>query len=178
MKSHFFILGLLFFLNGNAQVVEKILTPSFDFINGTWEGSGWMMTDKGKINATITEKVQCKLDCSAYLVEGMGTKMDSATNKMIVVHDALGVIVYDKTKAKWVLKAFKKEGTTESDIEFLGEKKFRWSMDIPGRGTIRYTTDLSSGKWVEIGEFSRDNGKTWMPVMSMTLEKAVGESGS
>jgi hypothetical protein len=147
-------------------------TPSLDFMKGSWKGSGWKMTQEGKMNSTVTENVECRIDCSVYVVQGKGTKFDSASNADIVVHDAFGTINYDKAKGKWVLRAFKKEGMTESELTFISDKKFIWSMEIPGgQGTIRFTTDFSSGKWVEIGEFSRDKGATWMQMMWMSLEK-------
>jgi hypothetical protein len=87
------------------------------------------------------------------------------------VHDAFGTITLDKSRGRWVLKAFKKDGATESALDFVTARKFIWSMNIPNGGLIRFTTDFSSGKWVETGEYSRDNGATWMEIMSMSLEK-------
>jgi hypothetical protein len=162
-----FLLGVLDTIH--AQKINQV-TP-LDFMVGTWKGTGWKMTEKGKTNSSITEKVQCKLDCAMYVVEGTGIRYDSIVHKDIVVHDAFGTIAFDKTAGKWVLKAFKKEGATESALEFVAERKFIWSMTIPNGGLIRFTTDFSSGKWVETGEFSRDNGATWMEIMSMSLVK-------
>src|SRR6185436_7802575 len=120
MKKLLIASFLFNFFNSTAQVTsEKDHRPALDFIKGEWKGAGWMMTEKGRTNSNITEKVQCKLDCSVYLSEGLGTRFDSITNKNIVVHDAFGIISYDKVKEKWVIRAFKKEGISESELEFL-----------------------------------------------------------
>lgn len=172
MKKMLLLFFLLASFKSRSQVAEGNLTPDhLDFIKGTWKGSGWSMTEKGKSTSTITEHVECRLDCSIYVVDGLGTKYDSATKKDITVHNAFGVMMYDKAKGKWMLRAFKAGYMIESELSFTGAKKFIWSMEIPNVGLMRYTTDFSNGKWVENGEMSRDKGATWFPIMSMTLEK-------
>ena len=168
-----FLLACLFMvcLRSTAQdSTSQLQPPNLDFIKGRWEGTGWSMTEKGKTNSSIVENVYCKIDCSVYIAEGRGMRYDTINMKEVLVHEAYGVMAFDKTKEKWVLRAYKKGMVTESELEFISDKKFIWSLVIPGQGTVRYTTDYSTGKWVENGEFSRD-GKSWMPIMSMTLER-------
>ena len=122
----------------------------------------------------MTEQISCRLNCGIYVVDGLGEKYDSTTRKNVTVHEAFGFIIFDKTKNKWVLRAFKSGFETQSELNFVGEKKFEWSLVIPNVGTVRYVTDYSSGLWEENGEFSRD-GKTWTPTMSMKLKNVSAE---
>ena len=155
-----------------SQPVTTAPNPAnLDFMKGDWKGNGWMMTEKGRSGSSITEHVECKVGCSIYVAEGLGKRYDSVEKKEVVVHDAFGVTTYDKTKGKWILRAFKNGMMTESELSFISDMKFSWSLPAPGSGKIRFTTDFSSGKWVEIGEFSRDEGATWMKIMEMSLEK-------
>jgi len=52
-------LVLLSFATSYAQSENNPLS----FMVGKWKGSGWMMTQSGKLFTTITENVVCKLDC-------------------------------------------------------------------------------------------------------------------
>ena len=39
-------------------------------------------------------------------------------------------------------------------------------------GTTRYTIKLNNIEWIETGEVSRDDGKTWTPNFEMRLKKS------
>lgn len=144
------------------------------FIVGKWKGSGWMMTQNGKQYNDITENVVCKLDCAVLSVEGLGTKTDSLTKKLITVHDAFGVISKDTKNNKWVMRAYKKGEVIDAEIVFVSEKVIRWELPIPNNGgTMRFTTDFTStDKWKGTGEYSRD-GKNWMIIMQTELTKVT-----
>jgi len=147
-------------------------TNKLSFMIGEWKGNGWMMTQNGKQFTSIVEKVDCKLDCEIFAIAGIGTKTDSATMKSVVVHDAFGIIAYDKAKGKFTLRAYKKDNITETELEIISEKMIRWNLAIPNNGgTMRFTTDFSEpNKWKGTGEYSRD-GTNWIKMMETRLEK-------
>jgi hypothetical protein len=163
MRSSITFILALFSAIGHSQPKD------LNFMLGKWEGSGWSITEKGKINTEVIEQVRCRLNCEIYVVDGLGMRYDSVTKKSVQVHEAFGMIIFDKTKNKWILRAFKNGYETQSELNFVSDKKFEWSLVIPNVGTVRYVTDYSSGAWEENGEFSRD-GKTWTPTMSMKLK--------
>ena len=167
------IIPILLLLAGAAD--SRILAQSagnkLSFIAGEWQGTGWMMTRNGKEFSSVTEKAECKQNCSIIVVTGLGTKTDSLTNEIITVHDAFGIITYDKKTGEHFMRAYKNGEVTESEIEFIAEKIIRWSTHSPTGGAIRFTADFSEpGKWKERGEFSRE-GTNWMRILEMELEK-------
>lgn len=165
-----FTLTLMSFVSIYAQ---NEINP-LSYMAGKWKGSGWMMTREGKQFTNITENVVCKLDCAVLSVEGLGTKLDSLTNKLIIVHDAFGVISKDLKKEKWVMRAYKKGEVIDAEIVFVSEKVIRWELPIPNNGgTMRFTTDFTAtDKWKGTGEYSRD-GENWMVMMQTELTKVT-----
>lgn len=148
-----------------AQPMEKL-----SFMAGEWQGTGWSMTRTGKENSIIKEKVECKLDCHLLAVNGQGTRVDSATKETIIVHDAFGVITFDNTTGKYMIRAHKKDNVVDSELIFLADRLFQWSIPAPG-GMVRFTVDFTEpDTWKETGEYSRD-GSTWMKSMEMELKR-------
>ena len=140
-----------------------------NFMIGTWEGDSWMMTENGKSSSKIKETVNCKLDCNILVAEGLGTKIDPETNEVKIVHNAFGVIFYDKISQSLMLRAYKDGNETTSKIELVEAKKIRWFLEIPNGSKVRFTSDYSEeNKWIETGEFSRD-GKNYNTFMEMNL---------
>lgn len=145
------------------------------FMIGKWEGNGWMMTQNGKQFTRITENVVCKSACAVLSVDGLGTMLDTLTNKEIVVHDAFGVIAKDQKNDKYVMRAYKKGEVIDAEIVLVSEKIIRWELPIPNNGgTMRFTTDFTeTDRWKGTGEYSRD-GKNWMLMMQTELIKVGG----
>jgi len=133
-----------------------------------------MMTQNGKQFNDITENVVCRLDCAVLSVEGLGTKTDSLTKKLITVHDAYGVISKDANSNKWVMRAYKKGEVIDAEIVFVSEKVIRWELPLPNNsGVMRFTTDFSTpDKWKGKGEYSGD-GQSWMVIMETELTKVI-----
>jgi len=153
----------------NAETANPL--DRISFMLGEWQGRGFMMTQSGKIYTDVWENAECKIGCNIFVVDGLGTVTDSVTREPVVVHDAFGVIFYDTEDQTIKIRAYKKEGLAVSDIEFPGEKIFRWGLDVPNGGKVRFTADFSTeNKWIEVGEFSRD-GETWMQFLGMELDK-------
>lgn len=120
----------------------------------------------------MKEVVQCKLGCDMYIVDGLGTRVDSVSGNTQVVHEAFGVLTLDKVTSNWMMRAFTKYGEVESVIKFLDEKTIQWTMELPDKSIIYYTTDFNTeDTWHEIGEMSRDGGATKFQIMDMTLHR-------
>lgn len=143
------------------------------FMIGEWKGNGWMMTPNGKQFTSITENVTCKLGCSVLAVDGLGTKLDSLSNKLIEVHNAYGVISRDIHNGKWIMRAYRKGEVTDTEIVFVTEKIIRWELSIPNNGgSMRFTTDFSEpNKWKGTGEYTK-SGENWMKIMETELTKS------
>lgn len=149
---------------GKQQEAMKKL----DFLVGNWRGNGWIMLGANKRETfTIDETVQTKLDGLIVLIEGVGKNDDR------IVHNALGLLSYDAEKQKYVWEAFTKMGNRVETAPEISLNKFVWGFSNPQiGGEVRYTITLNEkGNWHEIGEFSRDGGKTWFKNFEMELQK-------
>ncbi len=57
-------------------------------------------------------------------------------------------------------------------VPAIREKTIVWGFTDARAGDIRFTIQLSEkGQWLELGELSRDTGKTWIQFFEMTLDK-------
>jgi hypothetical protein len=140
------------------------------FMVGEWQGTGWMMTQTGKIFNDVWENIECKLDCHVFAVDGLGTMTDSITGETTVTHDAFGIISYNPEAEAIQLRAYKEDSVTVSYIDFIEDRIIRWGFETPG-GFVRFTTDFSvENKWSAIGEFSRD-GQSWMQFLETQLTR-------
>ena len=162
---------LLFILPAAAQQGPPVTdAPSqmalFDRITGHWEGTGWYRSASGRTEFRQTEDVRKAIHGHAIVVEGRGVDAESSE----IVHDALAVIRWDPKEERFVLHAFKADGSYVAASGKAEGDLFIWGFDT-GRGTVRYTMDLSKeGKWTESGEFSAD-GETWMKFIEMNLAR-------
>jgi hypothetical protein len=149
-----------------AEVMKKL-----DFLVGHWEGEGWMMVGPGQRHtAKVTETVQRKLDGTVLLVEGVGRGVVAGQER--IVHNALGVINYDRQAGGFRMRAYRAEGQqVDAEIK-LGDNQIVWGFEDPRAGRIRFTMQVNKqGQWQEFGEASRDGGKTWFKFMEMTLDR-------
>lgn len=172
------ILSLSFVINaqtfGSADVSESIKQlKQLEFLEGEWEGMGWRMSEKGeRLYVKSYEKVKYKLGGSVMVIEGLGKVGDE------VVHDALAFVKYDSKKKKIVIQTFIQNGSSLEMSPEVSENKLVWGFKIPNVGETRFTVIRNEkGNWFEIGEFSRDDGKTWMKTLEMELSK-VGSKKS
>ncbi len=132
---------------------------------GKWEGSGWMQQGPEKETFTGTENVQRKLDGLAMLVEGKFTNKEN-----VVIHETLAVVSYNTKSKNYDFSSYLANGTRGEFVLKSTADGFQWDIPFPG-GKIRYTTKLTADTWFEIGEMSRDDGKTWRKFFEMTLKR-------
>ena len=151
---------------------ESQLEP-FAFLVGQWEGDGWSRMGPGpKETVHVVESVGWKLGGSILLIEGKGTTVDPETGEEQVAHEALAIIGHDATQG-YHMRAYR-SGSGYVDPNVSAEDgTIVWGFDVPGgAGRIRYTITLNDkGQWFEMGEFSRDEGETWLEFFEMTLDR-------
>ena len=145
-----------------------------DFLVGKWRGNGWVMGYNGKrIPFTNNESVELRLGGLIAVVEGLGKSKDSATGEERITHNAFAVLSYDPQAKVYRWRTHTFHGGPGLDITAdIGDKNFVWGFKMPQVGDTRYTITLNEkGNWFEIGEMSRDGGKTWTKFLEMELEK-------
>ena len=153
---------------GSSNVSEGIKQMSkLAFLEGEWEGIGWRMSAKGeRVYVKTYEKAKYKLGGSIMIIEGLGKK----GNK--IVHNGFAFIKYDEKQKSIVLKAYSKNGNSLEMLPKVSENKVIWGFKLPSGGQTRFTVVLNEkGNWLEIGEYSRDGGKTWIKTLEMELSK-------
>jgi hypothetical protein len=140
---------------------------------GTWKGEGAMQMGPGEPKkSSVTENIVFKLGGMVLQVEGTGTVMNASTNQEMIVHQALGIISFDKASGQYKFKTYLKDGkSADAWLNVKGDNTYEWGFDVPNR-KIRYTIviDPSKKTWREVGETSAD-GMSWMKFFEMNLTK-------
>jgi hypothetical protein len=150
-----------------AIAEQRAAIAKLDKAVGTWRGSGWiMMGPQKRSEFNQTETIQKKLGDTVLLVEGNGRDVQDPNR---TVHDALAVLSYDTAKKQYLFSTYANGRHLEAPAE-VNENGYVWGFDMP-YGRVRFTLDFSGGKWHEVGEISRDGGKTWFKNFEMTLTR-------
>jgi hypothetical protein len=169
MKHYLFILCLLITLKLAAQnpvAIQQEKMSNLQKLVGSWSGTGWIIPADGKKHTfNQTEVVTAKMDGGVLTVDGNGK--DSETGKPI--HTAFAILTFDNAKQSYRWTAVSSGYVTDVAPEVKTDS-FVWSL-ATGNGTIRYTINFGNGEWVEKGEQSTDNGKTWVQNFEMHLKK-------
>ncbi len=159
------------FAQGNPQpVIEKM--RAFAWMEGDWQGEAWYLgADRTKTVITQNEDVNYKLDGAILTMEGTGSQKGENGGDMTTVFRAFGVLTWNAEASKYVLRAYRDGNFIDSEVVSNGDGSYSWFIDVPygkTRYTLRHTDD---GAWNERGEFSRDDGETWMQIFEMTIRK-------
>lgn len=145
-----------------------------DFLVGTWKGKGWIMTQNGRQTFTVTESLERKLNGQIIVVDGLGKSKDEKTGEERIVHQAYGVFSFDSESGKIKFRWYKAENGEEDETIIQPDgNKLSWGFDVPENGIkVKFTERINEkGNWEEIGETSRDGGKTWFKFFEMELSK-------
>lgn len=146
------------------EAIQKIA-----FINGNWEGSGWIQMGPERHTFTQKETIATKVNGTVIQIDGLGL---DEKDPNITVHQAFAIISYDITKSQYLMKAFRGDGAQiDADFKLLDSQTIEWGFTHPMAGKMRYTITVKNNTWVEVGEMSRDGGKTWTKFFEMTLTK-------
>ena len=136
------------------------------FLIGQWKGTGWMLMEGKKEYFDQTENISAKLDGGVIIVEGMGKVPQTGR----IIHNALAILTYDVIKKQYRWTSTTTAGYISDVAPDVSHEKFVWTLNNRG-GKLRYTITLDKGDWLEIGEQSNDDGKTWTQNFEMRLKK-------
>lgn len=146
----------------DAQRAEM---KKLDALVGSWKGTGWMQQGKERETFNGTETVQRKIDGLALIVEGRFVDKDN-----VVRHETLGVISYNLATKEYDINTFLASGRKGAYVLKATDGGWQWGFSFPG-GAVRYSIKLTADTWLETGEFSMDEGKTWQKILEMNLRK-------
>jgi hypothetical protein len=150
--------------SSNRAAIGKL-----DFMVGRWTGEAWMQRGSERVQTTMTETVERKLDGVVLQVEGRGVIPAGAGGEPRVVHHAFAVISFDAQAGAYGLRSYLASGLSGDFALTLIPGGVIWSRDVPG-GRVRNTARIANDQWHEVGEFSRD-GITWTPIMEIRLRR-------
>ncbi len=170
MKKILFVLFVMltYSLTAFAQAeTSKAEMQKMHWMVGKWEGTAVIEMGPGKsMTVNQSEDIQTKLDGLVFTIEGIGTEKGKE------VFHAFAVLSYDPNAKKFLMRAFTGEGHYVDAETSLNEKTFIWIYQDPRLGKVRYTINFAEqDKWHEVGEFSRDEGKTWHKFIELKLNR-------
>jgi hypothetical protein len=147
----------------------------FEFLAGDWEGTGWMAFGPGqRQESRVEEHAEYKLGGAVLVLEGVGCTGEPGTGSERIVHNAFGVVSYDRHKGDYTMRAYRGDGQFVDAWIKPGDNGLTWGFDVPGMGAMRYTLVINEkGQWHEVGEMSRDSGANWNQFFEMTLDKKM-----
>jgi hypothetical protein len=147
---------------------QRAAMKKLDWLVGHWKGAGWIqMGPQSKKEFTQTEAVQSKLDGLVLIIEGLGKSKEDGS----AVHTALAFVSYDEPAKAFRWRAFTAEGRQTDTVAKVGINTPEWGLEVPQRGRMRYTINLTEkGEWFEVGELNQD-GQTWHKFLEMTLQR-------
>lgn len=155
-----------------SEAVAREKMKIFQSWVGHWQGQGSMQMGPGPAKSSIVDEyLDFKLDGTILLVEGIGKTGEGNENK--VVHHALAVLSFDQGTSQYRFNTYLKDGrASQAWFNILEDNHYQWGFDTPN-GKIKYSITLDQAKqtWNEIGEFTNDNGTTWMKFFEMNLKK-------
>ena len=157
-----------------SEMVAKEKLKKFESWAGHWQGEGYMQMGPGPAKkSSVDEHLEFKLDGTILLIEGIGKAVDEQTPNPKVVHHAMAILSFDQTTNEYKLNSYLKDGrSTQAWLTIVDDGKYQWGFDVPN-GKIKYsiTVDAAKKTWNEVGEFSNDNGTSWMKFFEMNLKK-------
>lgn len=158
--------GLLLAFSSTAALSEGAAPDhggamaKLDFLVGEWRGEGWIVTREGKRETfSSTEVIRRKLHDTALLIEGVHTNFE-----------ALAVVTYDPKAGQYRWRSFtSRGGGVDVEAKLTGDRTLEWYPSQTSRYTIRID---DAGQWEEVGEYTRDDGKSWKQFFAMRLTRS------
>lgn len=147
----------------------KDALQKISFLTGNWKGIGWIQMGPEKHTFIQTENIISKVNGTIIQIEGLGKDQKNPDR---IIHQAFAIISYDIENKKYLFNAYRGDGKQiEAEAKLIDDHTFEWGFSSAMTGQIKYTISVLNNKWVEIGEMSRDGGKTFFKYFEMTLEK-------
>lgn len=160
----------------SLQPAHKVTSPLADTalakMVGEWRGTSWIMTPVGERHeGQAVERIHWNLAGTALIVEGYGYTTEAASGEITVSHDAMGIIEHDARTGgiSFLARRNGAEFTRNTLTIDEGTGKIQWTPGGPQANAVRFTLELTEERWLEIGEWSRDGGTTWVQFMGTDL---------
>lgn len=155
----------------NTRAARAEMAKLAPLMEGRWKGTGRFRVSRDTTVETESEEIiSLQLGGSALLIEGIHRDARSK----VMVHHAMGLLAWDVGRAQFRMSTALSQGRTGYFPGKLEGRTFTWTMEGAGGPLTRFTIDLDPpGRWAEIGESSRDGGKTWFKFFEMTLERTA-----
>lgn len=152
---------------GEKQINHSGPLASLQWLIGEWHGTGWQYTRSGqKETFTQRERVEAKLGGTLFQFDGLGMQ------ERDTVHQALALLYPSPTGKKLVFRPYTTVNKDNPATATVRGPELIWQMGVASVGLVRYTIRPgTAGEWIELGEMSRNEGKTWQPFFQMTLTK-------
>lgn len=147
----------------NPETQERM--SSLVFLEGKWQGTGWMMgEDRTRMVFDQEEIVTLKLSGTLLQIEGIGTSEGKT------FHHALALIQPSAEEGKYDFTSFLQSGLSGTYPARWEDGKFIWQP----ADQVRYIIQLNEKcQWFEIGEYNA--GDNWFQFFEMTLDKVKEE---
>lgn len=141
---------------------------------GDWEGEGWSRHGPGEPSTfTVHEHAETALGDRLIVVEGVGRAAGEGEAHGEIVHHAFGVLSWDGGRGDYRFSTYRADDTGVDARATVEDGVVTWGFDTPN-GQVRYRfRQMEDGAWRENGEFSPDQGATWMPFFEMTLHRVA-----
>ena len=141
---------------------------------GDWEGEGWIQRGPApRSTFTVHEHAQSALGERLIVVEGIGRSAGDGADAGQVVHHAFGVLSWDQERGDYRFSTYRADDTGVDARATVEDGVVTWGFETPN-GEVRYRFhQMEDGAWRENGEFSPDEGTTWMPFFEMTLHRVA-----
>jgi hypothetical protein len=141
---------------------------------GDWEGEGWIEQGPGpRSTFTIHERAQTALGERLIVVEGVGRAAGEGEDAGQIVHHAFGVLSWDAERGDYRFSTYRADDTGVDARATVENGVVTWGFETPN-GQVRYRfRRMEDGAWRENGEFSPDQGTTWLPFFEMTLHRVL-----
>jgi hypothetical protein len=166
--------GVLFTAHVSAQSASgKVIDQmkSFSWMVGDWSGDAWYLgREQKKVAIVQKEHIINRLDGAIITMEGSGYDKSPVLSDAKLVFQAFGILTYDNTNSKYVLRAYRGENFIDSDFVTNPDGTFTWSFNAQYGKTKYIITHTPEGKWNERGFLSQD-GTNWNQFFEMTLSK-------
>ena len=150
----------------NGTTSKEKMKPLLSWA-GQWKGEGWSMdASRQRMEFTVTENIQVKLDGHTILAEGIGKSKGTEKEGF----HAMGVFYYNNEAQTFEVKSWLNDGNmTLATAEINDKGQFLWGFEVQG-GKVQYTITLTKNTWHEKGEFVMGGGQAF-PIMEMNLTR-------
>ena len=140
-------------------------------MHGQWLGQGERyLPDGSSYRFTQTLEIRPESGGLITTIAGQSLRHLQALEDRLGMRPGNGsfaVLTYDEERRDYLFRSFGFGLLVEARADFVSDRVFRWT--VPGPVMLRFTIDLTrDGVWDELGERSRDGGKTWQPTNRLT----------